>query len=216
METISTTHPLRTIILRYDREKTAPAFETLALQYYHEIHDRTFDIKQRVQEGRKYIPNINFKIEELEDLYREACRKFDHLKVMYTTNPNKETVRGQLKTLLEAMHILMDEFVPDMIDQVNQFFGYDDYIFDQEAWMNEVAFPQFHKIFAGYQECSVDMVFFDRDLEDFKCALASVKKMEAKYMEEANQLVDTYSDLNDKIDVFFEQVAEFDETLLGL
>src|SRR5690606_2406160 len=100
MEIITTPHSLRPITLRYNREVTAPAFETLTLAYYQEIHDRTFEIKQRVRQARKKIPEFNFSIEDLEVLYKEAVEKFEHLIVMYPENPLKPLVREQLKALV--------------------------------------------------------------------------------------------------------------------
>ncbi len=214
METVYTSHPLRKIILRYDRQVLAPAFETLALQYYMEVHDRVHEIRQRLTKAREQVPGFNFQIEELEDQFRYAQYKFDHLKVMIPTNPNKDVVREQLESALTAMSALMDDFLVPMIEEANAFFAYDDYIFEQEEWMDKVAFPAFSKIFSHHTECAVDIVYFDRDLEDFKYVLGDVKKMEGRYIDEMNDLVDKYSDLNDEIDVFYEQLEEFDEALL--
>ncbi|TJZ63473.1 hypothetical protein FAZ15_04115 [Sphingobacterium olei] len=77
--------------------------------------------------------------------------------------------------------------------------------------MNEVAFPQFDKIFGNYQVCSLDMVSFDSDLEDFKGALHFVKQQEGKYVEAMNELIERYSDLNEEIGNLFEQVEIFDD-----
>lgn len=214
METISTPHPLRTITLMYDRAKTSPAFESLALQYYHEIHERTWEILQRVQQGREPIRGFRLRIEEIEELFDQATHKFDHLKAMYPTNPVRDTVRGQLRTLLSSIDESLKKFVPELIDATKAFHDYDDYILEQEQWMDEVAFPQFHEIFANYEECSVDMVFFDLDLEDFRGALSYVKKLEGRYLNEMNALIDDYTGLNDRIFDLFGLVEDFDTGLL--
>ncbi len=214
MKTITTPHALRTITLRYNRKVTAPAFETSTLKYYQEIHDRTFEIKQRVQQARRKIPEFSFRIEELEVLYKEALRKFEHLKVMFPTNPSKDLVRGQLKKLLDEMSALTDIFLGPMIDEVLLFFGYDDYLFEQEQWMDNVAFPKFSELVSRYQECSVDLVSFDNDLEDFKYSLGYVKDEEKKYIDEMSQLFGNYSDLNDNMEHLYRQIEAFDETLL--
>ncbi|WP_146113744.1 hypothetical protein [Sphingobacterium gobiense] len=79
---------------------------------------------------------------------------------------------------------------------------YYNYIFAEDQWRKETAHPQFHKIFAHYQDCSVDMVFFDADLDDFRGVLGFVKKQEAKYYGEMDAIIDAYTDLN-------EQAADF-------
>jgi len=214
METTTTAHPLRTITLRYDRSKTAPTFETLALQYYQEIHDRTWEILQRIQQARKLVPGFRYQVEELGELLNQATHKFDHLKRMIPTNPLRDTVRGQLKALLSGIEGFMDQLVPELVNATKEFHNYDDYILQQEQWMEDIAFPQFHEIFTNYQDCSVDMVLFDLDLDDFRGALAFVKKQEGRYYAEMNALIDDYSDLNDHIGRLFEQVEESDRELL--
>ena len=214
METITTDHLLRKITLRFDRGIVPPEFETVALQYYQEIHDRTYAIKERVQSARRLIPGFNFQIEELEELFREARKKFDHLQVMLPTNPVKEWVRNQLNELLIKITTLCDDFVPEMIETVEEYFGYEDFIFEHDQWMNEVAFPQFRKIIQFYEDCSVDMVVFDEDLDDFRGTLSFVKRLESKYYEEMDQLIELFGDLNYDLDGFFNKVEEFDSTLI--
>ena len=215
METITTTHPLRTITLRSDGSITAPAFETLALQYYHEIHDRTWEMLQRIQRGRRLVPGFRFQIEGIERLYDLATYKFDRLKRMVASNPLRDTVYQQLNELLADMNNAVNELLPNLIDETKVFIDHEDYSFEQDQWMEEIAFPQFDKIFANYEECSIDMVFFDLDLEDFKHALAFAKKQEGLYLDEMNTLIDDYSDLNYRVDHFMGQVDEFDRELLG-
>lgn len=109
---------------------------------------------------------------------------------------------------------LVDDFVPRLIDLTTEYFDYDEYIFAHEQWMNDIAFPQFSKIIKRYKECSVDMVFFDEDLDDFKGVLGFVKKQERKYIHEMNEVVDDYTDLNEEIDAFFEEIKILDEALI--
>lgn len=211
MEITTQSHPLRTITLRYDRSKTAQAFETPALQIYHEMHDRTWEIKQRINNARLRIPAFNIQVEELGALLEEAKAKFKHLQMAYDTNPYKPTVRIQLKKLLADINTMMDSFVPELITLTKDYYDYDDYIFTQDKWRNETAHPQFNKIFEHYQDCSVDMVFFDADLDDFRHVFGFVKQQEGKYYEEMNALIDDYTDLNERLGDFFEAVDEFDE-----
>ncbi len=214
MEITTQSHPLRTITLRYDRSKTAPAFEILALQYFQEIHDRTWETKQRVNQARLKIPAFNIQVEELEALLKEAKAKFKHLQIAYDTNPYKSTIRVQLKKLLADIHTFMEQFVPEMVTLTKDYYDYDDYIFAQDKWREETAHPQFHKIFEHYQDCSVDMVFFDADLDDFRHVFGFVKQQEGKYYEEMNALIDGYTELNEQLQDFFDAVDKFDEELM--
>lgn len=213
METITTPHPLRTMTLRFDRSVHSPEFETLALQYYREIHDRVWEIKTRIQRARKLAPEFSLQIEEVEALFDIARSKFDHLKVMYDTNPLKRTVREQLKTLIMDINKRLDSFVAEMTDLAVEFLNYDEYLLEQEQWMEKTAFPQFSKVIQQYKQCSVDMVFFDHDLNDFRGTLSFVKKQEGKYYDQMNQLIEHYSDLNDELYNFFDEVETFDKTL---
>lgn len=214
MEITTQPHPLRTITLRYDRSITAPAFETLALQYYQEIHDRTWEIKQRINNARLQIPAFRIHVEELAALLADAKAKFSHLQTAYDTNPYKPAIRVQLKKLLADMRTLMDSFMPSLLKATAAYFDYDEYIFAHDQWMEETAFPQFRTIFQNYNDCSVDMVFFDEDLNDFRGVLSFVKKQEGRYFKEMDEVVDGYTDLNNELEDFFEAVEKFDEALL--
>jgi|SRR5690606_25241657 len=214
MEITTQSHPLRTITLRYDRSKPATAFETLALQYFQEMHDRTWEIKQRINTARLQITGFRIQVEELEALLNNAKAKFSHLQTAYETNPYKPTIRLQLKRMLAEINTFMDDFVPELVTLTEDYYDYDDYTFAQDKWREETAHPQFHQIFEHYQDCSVDMVFFDADLDDFRGVLSFVKKQEGKYYDEMNALIDDYSDLNEQLADFFEAVEKFDEKLI--
>ncbi|HLT88964.1 MAG TPA: hypothetical protein VKZ57_15345 [Sphingobacterium sp.] len=214
MEIVITPHPLRTITLRYDRSKTATEFETLALRYFQEMHDRTWEIKQRINNARLQIPAFKIQVEELAALLEEAKGKFTHLEMAYDTNPYKTTIRIQLKKLLVDINTFLGSFVPKLVTLTEDYYDYDDYTIAEDKWRTETAHPQFHKIFAHYQDCSVDMVFFDADLDDFRGVLSFIKKQEGKYVEEMNELIDGYTDLNEQLADFFEAVERFDEGLI--
>src|SRR5690606_5714643 len=115
MEIVITPHPLRTITLRYDRSKTATEFETLALRYFQEMHDRTWEIKQRINNARLQIPAFKIQVEELAALLEEAKGKFTHLEMAYDTNPYKTTIRIQLKKLLVDINTFLGSFVPKLV-----------------------------------------------------------------------------------------------------
>jgi hypothetical protein len=211
----STPHPLRTIMLRFDTAVTAPDFETLALKYYDEIHERTWEIRQRIKQARTPLPSFGFQLEEVEELLHQGQGKFRHLEMMAPDNPEKDTVQVQLKAVLTSIDDILEDFVPELVDAASAYYAYEDYIVPHEQWMNEVAFPQFDKIFANYQACSLDMVSFDRDLDDFKGALHYIKQQEGKYFEAMNELIERYSDLNEEIGNLFEQVEIFDDKPLS-
>ncbi|MBD1433221.1 hypothetical protein H8B06_10315 [Sphingobacterium sp. DN00404] len=178
------------------------------------MHDRTWEIKQRINNARLQIPAFNIQVEELDALLTEAKGKFKHLEMAYETNPYKDTIRVQLKKLLAAINTFLESFVPKLVTLTENYYDYDDYTFAQDKWRTETAHPQFHKIFAHYQDCSVDMVFFDADLDDFRGILSFVKKQEGKYYEEMDTLIDDYTDLNEQLADFFEAVEKFDEGLI--
>ncbi|SFS33468.1 hypothetical protein [Sphingobacterium wenxiniae] len=214
-ETRSTPHPLRTIILRFDPAKEAPEFETLALESFRELHDRMWEIQQRIQQGRRRAFPFTLLIEDAEELFRQAKDKFKHLKVMIPENPEKETVWAQLKDLLSKINEHLLGFIDELINETEAFYAYDDYIFEYDQWMNDVAFPQFDEVFKRYEECAVDMVSFDRDLDDFKGVLSAVKRQESKYYDMMNEAIEHYSELNEEMANLFEEVEDFDPELLG-
>lgn len=216
MEITTQSHPLRTITLRYDRSKSATAFETLALQYFQEAHDRTWEAKQRVNGARLEITGFRIQVEELEALLEEAKAKFSHLQTAYDTNPYKPTIRIQLKRMLAEINAFMDRFVPELVTLTEAYYDYDDYIFAQDKWMEDTAFPQFRAIFENYKDCAVDMVFFDEDLDDFRRAMSLVRKQQGRYYEAMNALIDDYSDLNERLEDFFDAIEKFDEELIVL
>lgn len=213
-ETVTTTHPLRTITLRYDRSTKAPEFETAILQCYHEIHDRVWERLQRAQRGRKPAPGYRYRIEQIERLYGLAAYRFNHLKRMLPTNPVRDTVYEKLKDLLTQLDDALNLLVPQLIEETNAFIVYEDYCIAQDEWLEQTALPQLHEIFEKHDMCSVDIVFFDLDLEGFRHELAFAKKQERLYLDEMNTLVENYSELNNNVEDLIIQAGEFDPALL--
>lgn len=114
----------------------------------------------------------------------------------------------------EELNRFLCDFVPDLIDQAADFYEYDTFTVEEDAWLSDVAFKQFRAIFDDYKSCKVDMVSFDRDLDDFKGVLGHIRKREGKYYEAMNGLIDTYDELNNKIDVLNDRISEYDDNLL--
>lgn len=214
MNMILKEHPLRTIILEFDEDKVAPVFETKALETYYEMHDRTWLWVERLRIAREMIPALEFRVEQAEEQYEEARQKLEHLLVMIPENPERPRVTMQLKMITEALNSFLCDFVPDLIDQAADFYDYDTFTVEEDAWLSDVAFKQFSAIFEDYKSCKVDMVSFDRDLDDFKGILGHIRKREGKYYEMMNALIDTYDELNNKIDALHDRISEYDDNLL--
>ena len=132
---------------------------------------------------------------------------------MIDTNPVRGTVYKQLQGLLGDLDKALNELVPRLIDDSKRFFDYDQYRIEQDEWMDEIAFPRFHEIFAKHEVCSVDIVFFDLDLEDFRHTLAFVRKQEGLYIDEMDAVIDGFTELSDRVDSFYDKVDEFDREL---
>lgn len=208
-------HPLRDIILHFDRSVQAPAFETEALEYYVEMHDRTWATLQRVRQARIAAMPYILEIDDLEFLYNEAFSKFDHLKVMIPENPEKPRIREQLRTAIARIEEKADDLVPRLIHELRAWYDYyEDYIVEEERWLEEDAFPRFDKVFADYESCSVDMMALDTDLDDFKGTLGFLRSQQYKYYDELDGLEERYTELNDKIQDLIRQVSEFDADLV--
>jgi len=154
-------------------------------------------------------------IEDVEDLLGQAESMLQQLSVMLPEHREKQTVEEQLRNLLHDIPQQQGEFVQDLIRETQQFYQYDSDLQQYEQWMEETAFPQFHHVFQRYQECALDIVSFDRDLEDFKGVLGAVKRQEEKYYDSMNELIVRYDDLNQEIGDFFDRVEDFDPTLLS-
>ena len=214
METKTTAHPLRTITLQFDRSKVAPKFETDLLQCYHDVHDRTWERLQRTQRGRQPIPGYRYRIEGIERLFNLATYRFNRLKKMIPANPVRETVYTQLKGLLHELDEALNELIPPLIEETNRFMDDEDYFIEQDEWLEENAFPKFHEIFPAHEAYSMDIVFFDLDLEGFRHELDFVKKQEALYLKEMGSLVDDFTDLTDQVEHLLSDASEFDLTLL--
>lgn len=212
-ETI-TKHQLRTIILQYDTDKEAPEFETQALTTYYEMHDRVWIWMERLRIAREKIPQLEFRLEKVEEVWEEAKQKLEHLLVMIPENPERPRVKMQLKMFTEELNDIVCDFVPDLIDQAADFYEYDTFTVEEDTWLNDVAFKQFSAIFDDYKSCKVDMVSFDRDLDDFKGILGHQRKREGKYYETMNALIDRYDELNNKIDALYDRIGEYDDNLL--
>lgn len=215
MNQIITAHPLRTIILQYHEGRVAPEWETAALTIYREMHDRFGQMEERLRVAREKIPALHFQKEAVEEVIQDVKRKFEHLQVMIPENPERGRVTMQLQMYLERLDILMGDFLPDLIDHTMDFFEYDEYTIKEDEWLNEVAFTAFRPIFAQYESCAVDMVSFDRDLDDFKGALGHIRNREGKYYELMNELTDSYTDINEAVGALHDQIDDFDERILA-
>lgn len=214
MNEIITKHQLRTIILEFDENKEAPEFESQALQTYYEMHDRTWDCTERLRVEREKVPSLVFRLEQVEEQYEQAKGKLEHLLLMAPHNTERPRVTMQLKMFTEELDRLLCYFVPDLIDRAGDFYEYDTFTIEEDTWLSEVAFKQFNLIFDDYENCKVNMVSFDTDLEDFKGVLGQIRKREGKYYDTMNDLIDRYTDLNELIDALYERVNEYDDTLL--
>ncbi|WP_437921626.1 hypothetical protein [Sphingobacterium sp. LRF_L2] len=214
IDDITIQHPLRTILLRVNTTVTAPAYEKEALACYEELHDKTHQLQQEVKNARTTASDFVFQLEEIDEFYRQARDKFKHLEVMLPTNPDKPIVTIQLQTALQRIEEALNEFVPDLADSAMAFYAYDDRTAEFETWMNEVAFAKFDHVFANYKECAVELVAFDRDLDDFKGSLSFFKRQEEEYYKTMNIYIEQYTDLNLDIDKLFKQVENFDPKLL--
>lgn len=203
------------MFLRFDRTKTPPEFETRALEYFRELHDRTLELQERIEAGRHRAFAFTLLAEKAEELFKQAKAKFAHLQMMIPEHPEKPTVREQLRELLADISGVLDGFVQELIDETEAFYEYDDLSVKYDQWLHNVAFPQFDLIFKRYPECSVDMVSFDRDLDDFKGVLGAVRRQEAKYYDTMNELIEHYSEVNIDMSDLFKQIEDFDPTLLG-
>lgn len=214
MNEIITEHALRTIILRFDESKAAPEWETTALKIYQEMHDRTAQLAERLRVAREKIPELCFRKETIEEVLQDAKDKFEHLKVMIPENPERPRVTMQLKMFLDTLDELMADFIPDLIDHTMDFYDYDEYTIKEDEWLSEVAFNAFNPIIDRYKECAVDMVSFDRDLDDFKGVLGHIRKREGKYYDQTNELSDSYTDFNEAVGNLHEQIDAFDDSIL--
>ncbi|TDQ82842.1 hypothetical protein [Sphingobacterium yanglingense] len=211
---IITEHALRRIILLVDEDKVAPEFEKNAIEVYYEMHDRVLQWEERLRIAREKIPGLGFKLERVEEVYEDARRKLEHLLVMVPENPERPRIRMQLRTFTQDLDRLLCEYVPELINQAGEFYEYEDYSLEEDIWMTEIAFKEFRTIFDDYENCAVDMVSFDRDLDDFKGVLGHIRKREGKYYDMMYEYIDTYTDLNEKIDSLYDRVDEFDDTIL--
>ncbi|NGM61671.1 hypothetical protein G5B30_07040 [Sphingobacterium sp. SGG-5] len=214
MEITTIPHPIHNMTLRFNRKVTPPAFETAALAVYKEMHDRVWETKQRINGDRTMIPGFRIQVEELADVLRTANEKLQHLMMAYDTNPYKPTIRKQLIAQIDYIKKMTDEFVPTLLQFSQSYYAYSDYRLEQEKWMTETAFPQVNTIIKRYQECSVDLVFFDEDLDDFKGKISFIGELEKRYYREMDDLLDEYDEVNDKIQDFYDAVEQFDEDLL--
>lgn len=203
MKEVITQHPLRNIILEFDESIDAPTFETEGLKIFYELHDRTHQLKERIQAERQVSVPFDDQLEEIAFCYKQAKSKFDHLQLMIPENPAKPRVLIQLKAFLKELDNKLDHMVPQLIEATVTFYEYDEFIIKEDAYFNDVASPYFHEIFSKYESCSVSLVSFDSDLDDFKEVLAFVKQLETKYYDEMNTIIEIYSDLNQEIDQLF-------------
>ena len=207
-ETI-TQHPLRTIILEFDESRTAPEFESRALETYHELHDRTWTHMERLRTAREKIPMLVWGIERIEDMYEETKQKLEHLQVMIPGNPERPRITKQLKMYAEELDRFLETFVPDLIKQAHDFYEYHDYSIEEEKWWSEIAYKQLGEIFKEYERCSVSIPSLDRDLEDLKGSFGHIRKHEEKYYKAMNEVIDSYDELNEKIDGLYDRIEEY-------
>ena len=216
METIIKEHGLRNMTLRYKPSVTAPDFETRVMEIYREMHDRTLERKKRILEGRLQIPALRIQIEELNHIFERAKITFSRVQKAYDTNPYKDTLREQLNILMNKLNRRMLEVVHPLIDLGRVFDSFDEYGFQEDQWLMDVAFPACSELVPRHEECAVDVVFFDEDLDDFRAELRFVMNQQKAYYNEMAEIEEGYDVLNEETDSFIERVDAYDDSLLAI
>lgn len=201
METIIKEHPLRTIILNFDRAKEVADFEVKALAAYYEMHDETWEAKQKLLEHKDKLFELDIQLTELEYLLLPIEQQLDFLEVGFKLDEGVE-----LPMFDESFTIDIGDFIAEVIQhnasmmelydtllvEWKWFDSWAEFIYAQEDWCTAGQDDLIHEVFRHYEEVSVDIVSLDKDQQAFFGAHGEVRKLQDDYFDYADQIFAMY------------------------
>lgn len=214
MEIVAEKHGLRTITLAYDRSVEAPDFEIRALALYREMHDRALARKVQVNALRREVEKYRIGIEEARHAFERLGERYGRLQQTDVEHPYYATLYQQVNQQVDALNRAQLRVVQPLIEALQAFDVFDEASYLDTAWQIEEGFPACSEVIRRSAECSVDMVFFDEDLKDFRRELDFVSSQELAYSGAMQELDESYEILNDEIADLLDEIAGYDEALL--
>lgn len=220
MKTIIRDHPLRTIILDFDLDKKAPDFETKALAAYYDMHDKTWETKQKLFEHKDKLFELDIQLTESEYMLLPIEQQLDFLEV------GLQLVEGvELPPFDEDFSIDVGDFIREVIshhqgmidlheDLVMEWKWFDDwaqFIYDHEDWCMPGQDELIHEVFRRYEEVSVDIVTLDNDQQDFFGALGGVRQLQNDYFDYGDQIFGMYDRIKERAEKAYKRAERLQE-----
>lgn len=194
MKEVVKDHPLRPIILRFDRDKPQLEFETKGLSAHYLMHDLTWEAQQKLKKLNEQLGEIDVKIAELEYYLLPIEQDLDILEVFLKIKGPSVLPLNNYDEEIE-INIDVSELFSSITDHNQQlrdlhsevstaYAAYEqhyDMIYEIESWIDEQLWKDVHQIYVNYLDAKVDIVSLDRDQEEFREVLSDVFDYQDRY-----------------------------------
>lgn len=222
MKTIVREHPLRPILLAFDLKKQAPDFEVQALEAYYAMHDKTWETRQNLLFRKDRLFDLEVRITEAEYTLLPIEQQLEFLEAGLQLAGSVELPLIEENFTIDVGDFLngalehsdhMKALHADLMTEWALYEEWADFIYDHEDWCDETALRQIHEVFRRYEEVSVDIVFLDRDQQEFFGAHGEVRQLQDDYFENGERVFGFYSQVSERADRIYRRIERIDERL---
>ncbi len=222
LEKVVTHHPLRTIVLEYDRGITPPDFEKSALDSYFHMHDEVWRLKTMRED---YEPRLERAIAQIAELRTDLYPIEQEIDVLELVTGLREdnpmpgfdgSISLKLDSFREATRkhndalMALYEGINRVTEEHNAFLKEFDAF---EAWFEAFADGPLHELYQRWEELSVDTVSLDNDHQNFLGDWAPTIEAERDYFERASDAFEAYAELVDAANALYRRAETVDAAL---
>lgn len=220
MKTIIREHPLRTIVLDFDLDKTTPDFETKALTAYYDMHDKTWETKQKLQEHKDNLFVLDIQLTESEYMLLPIEQQLDFLEVGLKLVEGVELPPFEKEFSIDVgdfireviqHHQSMIDLHEDLVTEWKWFDSWAQFIYDHEDWCTPGQDDLIHEVFRRYEEVSVDIVTLDNDQQEFFGAHGEVRQLQNDYFDYGDQIFGMYECIKERAEKAYKRAERLQE-----
>lgn len=222
MNTISTSHPLRTIQLAYHTDKTPPAWETEAMKSYFYMHDEVWRLKTVREASEVQLTAILSKMQELTVQLYPIEQEADILEVAFGIRSVDDLpdfdgsldidIHTFVHTVLHHEEELqkLHADVTASVEQYNAFLK--DYnAFDE--WFETFSSGDLYRLYQEWETIRIDTVSLDDDHQNFLDVLSPITDAENRYFDQALACFEQFKELVKTSEKIYRRTEKINEAV---
>lgn len=223
IKTIVKNHPLKDIILEFDDEITAPAFETEALNTYYEAHDKTWAVQEHVSGMMTRLKGVDDTIEDLSLRRLGIEQELEILEDWLGVNEleDKELFDGEIEIDIGTFFDISRQHNEDIQDlyenvvELTHIYNQDieEGIYDDDCVIDPQYFEVLNEIYPRYEEVSVHTVSLDDDHQMFLETYGKVEDSFFHYTDLSREIFEKYKNLVEITQPIYRRIEIIDQLL---